>query len=466
MKRVGYRPDQAGAVEVSSSVNGQIMPPVMGAAAFLMVEYVGIPYTEVIKHAFLPAIISYIALFYIVHLEALKADLKGLPRRSQADVGQRLVSFAIDRRRFHRARGHRLLRHRLAQDAAAGVGDLPHRRSACSPPTSACSGSARASPSSSSTTRTHRSSSCPRPTPTLLVRPALPAVGRGADLVPDGRAALAGAVGLLGDDVHDLHHAHPAPDHRRAARPRRLWRRTARRLQGPARRPRGRRAQHDRHRRRHRGGRHHRRHRVADRHRPGDDRGRRAAFGRQPDDHAGARRRHQPGARHGAADDGQLHRRVDADGAGGGRARRAERPDRAADRGAPVRLLLRPDGRRHAAGRARLVRGGGDRAHRPDQDRRHRVLLQHAHGDPAVPVHLQHAVADDRHRQRLAPGADDRQRDGGDADLRGRHAGLFPGALALVRIAVAAADHVHACSVRATGGTWSIRPTRTCRPPS
>jgi TRAP transporter 4TM/12TM fusion protein len=94
MKRVGYRPDQAGAVEVSSSVNGQIMPPVMGAAAFLMVEYVGIPYTEVIKHAFLPAIISYIALFYIVHLEALKADLKGLPRRSQASAGQRLISFA------------------------------------------------------------------------------------------------------------------------------------------------------------------------------------------------------------------------------------------------------------------------------------------------------------------------------------------------------------------------------------
>ena len=93
MKRVGYRPDQAGAVEVSSSVNGQLMPPVMGAAAFLMVEYVGIPYTQVIKHAFLPAIISYIALFYIVHLEALKADLHGLPRRSQAGIGQRLLSF-------------------------------------------------------------------------------------------------------------------------------------------------------------------------------------------------------------------------------------------------------------------------------------------------------------------------------------------------------------------------------------
>ena len=78
MKRVGYTAEQAGAVEVSASVNGQIMPPVMGAAAFLMVEYVGISYTEVIKHAFLPAMISYIALFYIVHLAALKAGMQGL----------------------------------------------------------------------------------------------------------------------------------------------------------------------------------------------------------------------------------------------------------------------------------------------------------------------------------------------------------------------------------------------------
>jgi len=93
MKRVGYRGDQAGAVEVSSSVNGQLMPPVMGAAAFLMVEYVGIPYTEVIKHAFLPAIISYIALLYIVHLEALKADIQGLPRRGNATPMQRMLSF-------------------------------------------------------------------------------------------------------------------------------------------------------------------------------------------------------------------------------------------------------------------------------------------------------------------------------------------------------------------------------------
>ncbi|MGM0520748.1 MAG: TRAP transporter permease [Pseudomonadota bacterium] len=78
MKRVGFSAEKAGAVEVASSVNGQIMPPVMGAAAFLMVEYVGISYVEVIKHAFLPALISYIALIYIVHLEALKANLQGL----------------------------------------------------------------------------------------------------------------------------------------------------------------------------------------------------------------------------------------------------------------------------------------------------------------------------------------------------------------------------------------------------
>ncbi|WP_432817305.1 TRAP transporter permease [Sulfitobacter sp. JB4-11] len=80
MKKVGFNSEKAGAVEVASSVNGQIMPPVMGAAAFLMVEYVGIPYPEVVKHAFLPATISYIALVYIVHLEALKAGMEGLPR--------------------------------------------------------------------------------------------------------------------------------------------------------------------------------------------------------------------------------------------------------------------------------------------------------------------------------------------------------------------------------------------------
>ncbi len=80
MKRIGFSPEKAGAVEVASSTNGQLTPPVMGAAAFLMVEYVNIPYIEVVKHAFLPAVISYIALLYIVHLESLKLGLKGLTK--------------------------------------------------------------------------------------------------------------------------------------------------------------------------------------------------------------------------------------------------------------------------------------------------------------------------------------------------------------------------------------------------
>ncbi|MEZ3133751.1 TRAP transporter permease [Stutzerimonas kunmingensis] len=96
MKRTGFSAEKAGAVEVASSVNGQIMPPVMGAAAFLMVEYVGIPYVEVIKHAFLPALISYIALVYIVHLESLKLGLTALPRANVAKPWmQRLIGFAF-----------------------------------------------------------------------------------------------------------------------------------------------------------------------------------------------------------------------------------------------------------------------------------------------------------------------------------------------------------------------------------
>ncbi|TVR96930.1 MAG: TRAP transporter fused permease subunit [Rhodospirillales bacterium] len=92
MKKVGFRAEKAGAIEVASSTNGQITPPVMGAAAFLMVEYVGISYVEVIKHAFLPAIISYIALVYIVHLEALKAGMEGLPRRRPSTLARTAIT--------------------------------------------------------------------------------------------------------------------------------------------------------------------------------------------------------------------------------------------------------------------------------------------------------------------------------------------------------------------------------------
>ena len=96
MKRVGFSAEKAGAVEVASSVNGQIMPPVMGAAAFLMVEYVNIPYFDVVKHAFLPAIISYIALVYIVHLEAMKLNMQGLTREDTGKTAKDvLISWAM-----------------------------------------------------------------------------------------------------------------------------------------------------------------------------------------------------------------------------------------------------------------------------------------------------------------------------------------------------------------------------------
>ena len=95
MKKVGFSAEKAGAVEVAASTNGQLTPPVMGAAAFLMVEYVGISYVEVIKHAFLPAIISYIALVYIVHLESCKMGLEGMERTVTKTIAQKLLSFIM-----------------------------------------------------------------------------------------------------------------------------------------------------------------------------------------------------------------------------------------------------------------------------------------------------------------------------------------------------------------------------------
>ncbi len=94
MKRTGLTPEKAGAVEVASSTNGQLTPPVMGAAAFLIAEFTGISYTEIIKHALLPALVSYIALVYIVHLEALKLNLKGLPKApSSYTFARKIIGF-------------------------------------------------------------------------------------------------------------------------------------------------------------------------------------------------------------------------------------------------------------------------------------------------------------------------------------------------------------------------------------
>jgi len=95
MKRVGFPATKAGAVEVAASTNGQLTPPVMGAAAFLMVEYVGISYVEVMQHAILPAMISYIALLYMVHLEACKLGMEGLERLHKPTMLQRLLTWVI-----------------------------------------------------------------------------------------------------------------------------------------------------------------------------------------------------------------------------------------------------------------------------------------------------------------------------------------------------------------------------------
>jgi len=84
MKKTGLSAEKAGAIEVASSTNGQLMPPVMGAAAFLIAEFTGVAYTDLLLHALLPAVISYIALFYIVHLESLKLGLVGMLKQPVA----------------------------------------------------------------------------------------------------------------------------------------------------------------------------------------------------------------------------------------------------------------------------------------------------------------------------------------------------------------------------------------------
>ena len=80
MKKTGYKPEFAGAVEAAASTGGQIMPPIMGAAAFLMAEYIGIPYAQVAVKAILPAILYFTGIFISVHLEAKKLGLNGIPR--------------------------------------------------------------------------------------------------------------------------------------------------------------------------------------------------------------------------------------------------------------------------------------------------------------------------------------------------------------------------------------------------
>lgn len=97
MKKTGYHPDFAGAVEAAASTGGQIMPPIMGAAAFLMAEYMDLPYATVAVKAILPAVLYFTGIFIAVHLEAKKLGLKGLSKDEMpkwADLGKKIYLLA------------------------------------------------------------------------------------------------------------------------------------------------------------------------------------------------------------------------------------------------------------------------------------------------------------------------------------------------------------------------------------
>ena len=98
MKKIGYRPAFAGAVEAVASTGGQIMPPIMGAAAFVMAEFLNVGYLSVAVWAFLPALLYYLAVFFAVHFEAKRTGMRGLPRADLPRVGKVL-----------RERGHQFL---------------------------------------------------------------------------------------------------------------------------------------------------------------------------------------------------------------------------------------------------------------------------------------------------------------------------------------------------------------------
>lgn len=98
MKRVGFKPHVAGGVEVAGSTNGQLMPPVMGAAAFIMAEFTGIAYLQIAAAALVPSVLSYAAMLMIIHIEAVKTGIEGLPRAELPRIGSLLA-----------ARGHLLV---------------------------------------------------------------------------------------------------------------------------------------------------------------------------------------------------------------------------------------------------------------------------------------------------------------------------------------------------------------------
>ena len=398
MKRTGYSGVKAGAIEAASSINGQIMPPVMGAAAFLMVEYVGIPYTEIIKHAALPAVISYIALFYIVHLEALKYDLKAITRTHRPPLRERAIGWALgitgtltacamiyylilfvrwvfgDCVGMGAGRRDSVRLHRIARvlgalpGLAAGRSERAGRASAraladdCAPGLHFfipivvllwCLMVEELSPATSAFWATATSMAMVVATPALLAAfrrtGAIGAAWRKgfADLWQGlvlgarnmiGIAVACASAGLIVGAITLTGMGLMMTDFVEYI-----------------------------------------------------------SAGQRACD-AGADGGDLPAARRGRPHDRELHPGRDADGAGDRRAWRAQRSRHSADRRAPLRLLLRHHGGRHAAGGPGLVRRGRDLRRRPEPDRAAGDVVQHAHGAPALRVHLQ--PADSVHRCR------------------------------------------------------------------
>jgi TRAP-type uncharacterized transport system fused permease subunit len=94
MRKIGYRPSFAGSVEAVASTGGQIMPPIMGAAAFVMAEFLGVSYLQVAASALIPAVLYFLAVFMSVHCEARRTSMQGLPRADLPHLGGVLRSAA------------------------------------------------------------------------------------------------------------------------------------------------------------------------------------------------------------------------------------------------------------------------------------------------------------------------------------------------------------------------------------
>jgi TRAP-type uncharacterized transport system fused permease subunit len=393
MKRTGLSGVKAGAIEAASSINGQIMPPVMGAAAFLMVEYVGIPYADIVTHAFLPAVMSYVALLYIVHLEALKINAQPIPREAmparmrlmrtglgltgsivvlcllyygvkavQAGFGASaswvllLAGFAIYVATVAYAARHPDLE---LDDPNAPIIQLPRAWDVTRTGIDFlipivvllwCLMVEEMSPGLSAFWATVAIIGI------VATRRPLLAMFRRQNVGAAFRAALGdltegfalGARNMIGIAIATA---------------------TAGIVVG-----------------------------TGDAHGPRahDDRVRGVHLRRQRDHHAGAHRRGEPHPRHGHPDDRELHPGRHAHGAGGRGARCPGRARDPAHRRPPLRLLFRDHGGHHPARGACVLRGGGDLAGGPDRDGLPGRVLRAAHRGAALRVHLQPADAPHR----------------------------------------------------------------------